>query len=343
MIGDLPATSESLVALDRGLGQGPAETRSTLRASLANLVRRADASALKKFFETTPTDREAALDKLRATQPVWQRFPDPTRKLLATVWTEEADFSTRYLASEPLAELARLGDGDAVERLSNLLTKDGDPTMRTRAAQVAGPVAALWDALRGAVDDPEPRVRQAAVVSLTVRPQVGAQRTIAKRLAAEPWTFVRLAGIQALGLLPKTSEGELALAKGLEDKAAAMRLAALLALSTHGPGRHGEAIRRVAQDQEEDVPVRAEAMRALGATCVTSALDELTSWAQQGLAPDASETARELSLGAMEGLAYLRPKNLRQRIANGLDSKTPAPMRQATERVLKLAGRCGNT
>src|SRR5262249_34263200 len=120
-----------------------------------------------------------------------------------------APFRTRFLLQAPAAELARSGDRAAESFLRDSLRRDPDAHVRLRAAEVAGRVPSLAGDLIAAVDDQDVRVREAALGALAEaaasshggQPPAAAQ-PVARRLASDPWTFVRVGAARSLAALP---------------------------------------------------------------------------------------------------------------------------------------------
>jgi hypothetical protein len=86
--------------------------------------------------------------------------------------------------------------------------------------------------------------------------------------------------------------------------------------------------------------VRAAAARALGAVCDASSSDRLTELARQLGAPGVAEDEQLVALGALEGLAALQPRDLRDRVAPLLGPPASPDVRKAAQKALTARSPC---
>ena len=253
-----------------------------------------------------------------------------------------ATFSTRYLLQAPAAELAKGGDANATAYLDASLTKEANPHVRVRAAEVAGHVPAVVAALAHAVEDPEVRVREAAINSLAETPGPNVAEPIARRLAADDWTFVRAAAAHALGAQPPSAPIDAALAAALADASPDVRGRAVDALGDHHAVAHLAAIRELANKDRETLEVRARAISALGALCDASSVDALTKLAQRARQPF-DDVGRVLGPAAIGALGALHPADLDARLAPLLAKDAPGPVREMARAAKNTPSTCAPT
>jgi HEAT repeat protein len=99
-------------------------------------------------------------------------------------------------------------------------------------------------------------------------------------------------------------------------------------------------VRERLDDGDEDVSVRAEAASALGGMCDAKAADRLTDLARALAVRDADDAARQVGLGALIGLAALKPSDLRDRLGPLLAASAPSPVRAAAQQALAARALC---
>jgi HEAT repeat protein len=205
-------------------------------------------------------------------------------------------------------------------------------------------VPGLAPDLLAALDDPEPRVREAAAgafaadVGCASGPP-GLVAALAKRLAGDDWTFVRLAAARTLGAEVADPAADEALAAALQDGSPDVRGMALDGLGTHRATAHADAIRARQDDGDEDMEVRARAMVALGLMCDTRSLGAWTKLAAGAKAP-LDDKAKRLGGAAIAALGAVHPKDLGERLAPLLAEDTPALVREMAKAAMETQPAC---
>ncbi|MEZ4260377.1 MAG: HEAT repeat domain-containing protein [Polyangiaceae bacterium] len=337
------APSAALAPLSDALGGGGAPTRRAVRAALTRAAASASRGDLLALLSQPERAASARVELLRALGPRLADLRPEADAALAELLRTSPDMATRYLLAQPLARLAAAPDATpgAMRRLADFVRNDPDWPVRARAVELAGPIRALAPAVLAATTDKEPRVREAALRALAGVPgERGTPAAARAALAKDPWTFVRLAAVDALGASGDTSP----LALALEDAAPRVRGAAADALGRARAGAYAPALVARATDTREDPDVRASAARALGEMCAPSAIDPLTALARGAAAPADAGAAR-VAFAAIDGLAALAPRDLDRRLAPLRDPHAPHPVRAAAARALARAaaagGRCG--
>ena len=316
--------------------------RADARHAFATAARNAPPQALAAMIGDAQRDPHTRLELLRALSPRLPAMAPEATAALDALLGPSADFTTRYLALEPLAALAKSGERASAVRVGAMLAHDPDWPVRARAAELARELPAVQSELVAAIDDKEPRVRQAAldaVAELRVSP---AAVLVEKHLEpSEPWTFVRVSAARALGAMPAARDLDKALAEALAvDESARVRGAIIQALAAHRASAYSEAITGRLDDGQELIEVRAAAARALGSICEAKQLDRLTQLARSAADPMASADELELGLAAVDALGEIHPADLAGRLAKLRDRSVRDAVRAAAERALTLKGSC---
>ena len=316
------------------------ETRAALRAAFAQALTAAPSGKLAALLGDSRRSPAARLEIMRAAEARVAEAPAETEAVMAELLRGSPPFRIRYLALGPLEALARAGDHMAGSRVAESLVHDPDWPVRVRAARAAAGIADAQGALVTAARDGEPRVREAALESLAASPTPGAIQAAKAILLQDGWSFVKMQAIALLGKAPASDEIDTAVGGALHDRGVSVRGAAIVALAKHrARGLHG-AIRERLDDMEEDGDVRAAAARALGAVCDESSIPRLTELARKLGTPGMSEEDQQVALGALVGLAALKPRDLTDRLAPLVAPTAPPHVRAAAAEALSARGAC---
>lgn len=323
-------------------------TRRELRKALANAAKSgrsrgalAEALALDRFRARPEV---VQIDLLRAIGPSLGST-EGSAQAFAALAVPDAPFRTRYLLQAPAAELARSGDARALAYLRGSLRKDPDPHVRARAAEASARVPSLLPDLVAAVDDPEVRVREGAIGAIGRSMSEGGQpgpalaSALARRLTADPWTFIRSGAASALGSLPGSPEADRALAGAIADLSPDVRGRAIDALGAHRAAAYADPIRERVADPEEHIEVRARAILALASMCDKSSLDDFTKYATRAARP-LDERDRRLGSAATAALGMLHPPDLNARLAPLLSKDAPPGAREMARAALASSSSC---
>jgi HEAT repeat protein len=344
----LVAPAEAVPVLLDALAGADDALRRDLRAALARAAKSPHALAALKDeveearFKARP--EAVALDLLRAAGPALGHI-EGAAQAFALLATPQASFRSRYLLQAPAAELSLSGDARAGAFLRESLRKDPAPEVRARAAEVAGKVGALGPELAAAVDDPEVRVRKAAIdaaieaLERGLPAPPGLAASLSSKLASDDWTFVRAGAARALGVLPAGEAIDGALARALGDLAPDVRGRAIEALGAHGATRHADAIRERADTVEELPEVRARAILALAALCDRRSVDDWTRRAQRAKAP-LDEADRRLGAASIAALGRLHPPDLAERLAPLVAKDSPPMVREMARAAIAAETKC---
>lgn len=333
----LALLAPSVAQKELPLRLGKEATRSALWPALGKAFRSADPAALRAALATANTP-EAKLDVVLALgERVAEAFPE------ARVVIEEAVASTkldvRFRAVEPAL---RTHEASLVTKISS----DAEPSVRHRALSIMTQrehAAAFDTPAQKALADANPRVRTAAAEYFRAHPE--ALGTVTPSLfpaAADPWPFVRLAALRALGGAPlAVKQRALATVKErLADQSFDVRRGALEAMNGMPAAWVRDDIMARLDDEDEALPVRSQAARTLGTVCSVADLDRLTTLAQATLTPVAFELEREVGLAAIEALGMIHPADLPKRLAPLRSPKAPVTLKAAADRALAAPPRC---
>ena len=284
----------------------------------------------------------ARIDLLRAAGPSLPQI-EGAAPAFASLATPDAPMRTRFLLLSPAAVLARGGDARAATFLRDSLRKDADPHLRARAAEVAGSVEALRLDLTLAVEDPEVRVREAAINALGdaagSTPSPGLDAALIRRLAADDWTLVRAASARAMGALPASAALDAALGAALKDLYPEVRGRAIDALGAHKALAYAAPLRERAMVAEESLDLRARAVLALAEMCDAGSLDLWTKLAENAVKPH-DERDRRLGGAAVTALARFHPADLAQRLAPLLAKDAPPGLEEMAKTALRAGKGC---
>jgi HEAT repeat protein len=188
--------------------------------------------------------------------------------------------------------------------------------------------------------DPEPRVREAALQALAASPEAAGVDAARAVLATDGWSFVKAQAVGVLAKAPPSGEVDDALRRAMRDAAGRVRAAAIVAVALRHTGALRGPVRERLDDLDEDAEVRAAAATALGALCDASSVDRLTEFARRLGVPGAGEDEQPVAVGALVGLAALKPGDLRARLAPLLSRTAPPYVRAAAEKALEARGVC---
>ena len=347
-------------ALLGAAGRGPAPVRSVVRELLA----RAPAALAEKLL----TEVEGALAAPPSARPsapsariadlaeVLGRLPAAHASLRGRAGAvlarlagnEQTDFEVR---ARGIRGLGVLDDEAAAVALGNLRAGSSDPVIRRLAARaLAGSnQKAAAVALRAAVSDRDPGVREIAVVALGQRGDTAASPVLIMAAKQEPWPVVRRAEVTALGELCGPGAGDL-MERAVERDLDEVRRAALGGLVSCKDERAPQLLLKVLSEDRESSGLRTQAAGLLGrlrdpstAAPMAEALESLVAESQTDLGLESAAVATLRALGAIGGPAaggaalalrhHPRPTLRRtavETLARVCDGRSTAALREAT-------------
>jgi HEAT repeats len=320
-----------------------ADVATNIRHQVASAAREAPPKLLASLVSNAQYSPRVRLEILRAITPRLGELSSDATAALDAILGGTPDMATRYLALEPLAELAKSGDRASQGRVAAMLSKDADWPVRARAAELAKDLPSAQPELVSAIADAEPRVRQAALESVAALRVSAAAVLVEKRLTSDPWTFVRVASARALGAIPAAGDVDKALATILgTDASPQVRSAIIRSLATHQARTYIDAVRSRLDDAQELTDVRATAARALGTMCDPTQLERLSELARAAADPMASGEDIALGLAALEALGDLHPADLPSRLAKLRGKTVRDAVRAAAEHAIASQPKCGH-
>ena len=254
------ARAKLLVAV----GRGSAEIRRTMRSMVSRLKKPALASVLAAFDATPATDNGRRADFLPILGVIAARETDARPAVLAALRAPlhgEASFEERARA---IQGLGLVHDAAALDDLIDVRTHNADGVLRSLAVnELAGAdEPTILPALREALDDADPRVRESAATGLGHKGDKSAADRLISGAKQEPWPEVRRAEIAALGemCVPQGSELMIrALQRDVDD----VRQAALVGLAHCHGTRATPLLLRVLGRLPESADMRSLAARLL--------------------------------------------------------------------------------
>ncbi|CAN5316865.1 hypothetical protein BH09MYX1_BH09MYX1_04720 [soil metagenome] len=331
----------ALAPLTLQLGKGDAETQMATRQAWATAARDVSIDRIIPLLKEPTLDVNRWLEVLRALGPRVSEMTNEATAALDEILAAGAPLARRWLAVGPLSELAKSGSPKDGERFAQMMSKDPDWPVRARAAELAVGVTTAQAALLLAIDDPQPRVREAALRTIATQKTLAASAAVQKRLESDPWTFVRLGAAQALGAMPAAPTLDTTLATALaKEKSSAVEEAILDAIGGHRAKSALPAVRDRFDDEREDAIVRAAAARTLGALCDLTYVDQLTEIALHASDPLVNSEGLGLTLAAIEALGAIHPKDIASRL-RPLDAETVKDAVRATaKRAIAGPGTC---
>jgi hypothetical protein len=321
-----------------------APERLALRAALARAAQApGSGDAIKSRLSDPAVAAVAQIDLLRAVSPR-SDFAGPASEAIVRLAAPGADVRTRYLLLGPAAGFAVLGDARLEAMVARALSSDAEPHVRARAAEAAAALPKLGGELARALGDAEPRVRDAALASLSAiggAPLGPAVPAILDRLATDPWTFVRVHAAEALAVAPAGGKADETLAETLAvDASAPVRARIVEALGKRGARSQVRAVRGRLEDTEEDAEVRVAAAVALGRMCDAKSVDALSLYVQKAAIPGADGPLLAIGIAAASALGRLDPPDLTKRLAPLEAPSVPTSLKAAAARAHEPKERC---
>ncbi len=315
-------------------------TRAVLRAAFSRALADVPRGRLAGLLADRNRSALARLEMMRAAESRVGEAAAESEATVAELLSGAPSMRVRYLTLGPLGELARAGDQVAAGRIVDAVVSDPDGRVRGRAAELAAGLPSAMPALVRAAGDPEPRVRQAALAALAPTVSPDAARAGVDALNRDGWWFVKVEAVAMLMNAPASKGVDDALGDALHDPSVRVRGGALMALARRRAQSWRAAIRERLDDAGEDPQVRASAAGALGALCDADSADRLTDLARALASPATDEDAQQLGFAALFGLAALKPRDLRDRVAPLLASGAPPYARVAAEKALAARPMC---
>jgi HEAT repeat protein len=208
---------------------------------------------------------EQTLDLLRVVPLYWRHHPEAAASALPAlrnVLGPERPFEVR---GRVVMAIGSLRSPDGAAALAELRASDRDATVRFLATRELagdpGPVATT--ALRAALADGDPRVRETAAAALGLRGDRAANGALIAGAKQEPWPAVRRAELEALGHLCTPDGNDLMIRAVARDEADGRRVS-LLGLARCRDPRTAALLLSTLNRADETAATRALAATLLG-------------------------------------------------------------------------------
>ena len=342
----LVAPAEAVPILADALGKADDAGRRELRAALTRAAKTARAQPAfeeeLKAAKLATRSPMTVLDLLRGAGPTLPQI-EGAKPAFAALATPAAPMETRFLLLGPAAELASSGDPAAEAFLRDTLRRDPDPHLRARAAEAAGKVKSLWPDVAIAVDDPDVRVREAAIHAFANPGDAplpkGLEAALTRRLVGDEWTILRAAAARTVGTLPPDPALDAALASKITDIYPEVRGRVIDALGARKATLHAPRLRERAMVVEELLDLRARSVLALAEMCDKGSVELFTKLAENAVKP-VDERDRRLGAAAVAALSVLHPDDLATRLAPLLAKDAPPGLNEMAKSAISASKGC---
>jgi HEAT repeat protein len=303
----------AVAALLTAAGSGGPELRAEIVSALAH-ARRLSVSALLGALASAPKAPDdaatRAADLLRVLPVAVKRDPSQKPAAVSALRAALAPGNAFELQGRAIEALGALGDGGDPAALAEVRSGSDDPVLRFLATRALGewkPAGAtdVRPALRAALDDRDPGVRETAALGLGKQRDTAATGALMAAAKQEPWPFVRHAELSALGDLCPPGGGDL-LIRAVERDVDSVRRAALIALARCKDARARPVFLHVLDKPDENASLRALAAGLLADSHDSSVAPELAAALQRAVAEAEADLAVEgVVVAALRALARL--------------------------------------
>ncbi len=311
------------------VGRGSPEVRQAIRGFVAG--RRA--ADLVAAYTDTPDDQILRRSDLALSLGVAakrEKAEAVPAALLKAAHDPREPFTVRARAIEAIG---RIGIPESLTFLMAVRNTDPDPVLRLFAIQglTEQPGAAATAALRDALVDNDPRVRDAAATELGVRRDASARDLLIAGAKQEPWPRVRRAQVTALGRICGGGVDDL-LSRAVERDGDEVRRSALAGLvSCHVPQARATLL-RVAGRARESAAMRARAVALIADLGDAAAAPELRAAIERMRIESQADMALEPVLGeALQVLGLLSKGEAQTAAASLIGDHRPGMRRFAVD------------
>jgi HEAT repeat protein len=256
---------EARAKLFAAVGHGSPSLRKALRLVTSGLKRPALAAALAALEATPAGETGRRADLLLIAADLAKREAELRPAALAALRAPLHDASPFEEQARAIQGLGLLHDPAASDELVDVRAHSADGVLRSLAVgELAnGDGAVVLPALRSALDDADPRVRETAAESLGRKNDKSAAKVIIGGAKQEPWPQVRRAEITALGELC-VAEGNELLVRAFQRDVEEVRQAALVGIAHCYQVKATGTLLRTLGRLAESADMRSLAARLLG-------------------------------------------------------------------------------
>jgi HEAT repeat protein len=249
----------------QAIGRGSPSLRKALRTIASGVKGPTLAAALAALDATPAAESGRRADLLSVVGSLAAREPEPQPAALASLCASLHSTASFEEQARAIQGLGLLHDPAATDELVDVRTHHADGVLRSFAVgELANREnAAVLPALRAALDDADPRVRETAAESLGRKGDKAATKAMIEGAKQEPWPQVRRAEIAALGEFC-VAEGNDLLVRAFQRDVEEVRQAALAGIARcYGVKATGTLLRTLGR-LAETADMRSLAARLLG-------------------------------------------------------------------------------
>jgi HEAT repeat protein len=253
--------TEARAKLLGAVGLGSHALRKAVREIVSGLKGPTLAAALAAREASTENGRRA--DLLLIAGALASREPDLVPAALSALRAPLHGTASFEEQARAIEGLGLLRDPLARDELIDVRTHHGDGVLRSLAVNELVSAEGAVPALRAALDDTDPRVRETAAASLGHKNDKPSAKAIIAGAKQEPWPQVRRAEIAALGELC-TAEGNELLIRAFQRDVAEIRQVALVGIAHCYQAKATGLLLRTLGRLAESADMRSLAARLLG-------------------------------------------------------------------------------
>jgi len=253
-------------ALFQAMGRGSPALRKGIRAALGTLTPPPLPSALAQLEATPATDTARRAELLALVGTLGARTPASRAAVVAALRAPLQDKASFAEQARAIQGLGAVRDAAAIEQLIAVRAHGDDAVLRSLAieelANAEADATAVLPALRAALADTDPRVRETAAAALGQRRDPASVDLLIAGAEQEPWPGVRRAEIGALGQIC-TPKGNELLARAFQRDIEEVRQTALRGLANCYRAKATGTLLRTLGRQAEGADMRSLAARLL--------------------------------------------------------------------------------
>ncbi len=320
-------------ALLGAAGQGPSPLRTAVVDALGHSPKVRPEMVLAPLKETGNEGSPRQADLLRAVPAVVKRHPERIPEAVAAIRAGLAPERSFEVRARAIMALGALGPAGAPGALAAVRAQSNDPVLRYLATRElagfgaeTGPAAGtdVGAALRVALADQDPRVRETAALALGRRRDAAAASLLMSGAKGEPWPFVRRAELEALGELCTPGSGDL-LIRAVERDVDEVRRAAMVSLARCKDPRARGILSKTLARRNESATLRELAAALIGESGDRSAAPALAEALKHLVVESEGDLALEgVAATALRALARLGgPEALNAALALAADTRHP--------------------
>jgi HEAT repeat protein len=256
--------AEAAASLLTAVGHGPTELRLAVSQSLARSARLEPAALFAAIDRAATEGAARQADLLRVVPAAAKRLPGGAAASLPALHGALEPARAFEVRGRAVVALGALGPA-ALPELVEIGAHADEPVLRHLAARELAALggAEALAALRAALADGDPRVRETAAQGLGEKRDRVAGAALVAGAKQEPWPFVRRAELEALGHLCVPGAGDL-LARAVERDVDEVRRAALVGLARCQDARAQATLMHVLGRRNEASTLRELAAALLG-------------------------------------------------------------------------------